>query len=46
MEFLEFLESKPGRQLVNVYTGDEIWIHYNNPQSSMSAGVDIAKPIS
>jgi hypothetical protein len=43
-ELLEFLESKLKRQLVNVYTGDERWICYDNPRSSMWAGVDFARP--
>jgi hypothetical protein len=44
-ELLRLRGSKSECQLANVYTGDETWIYYNNPRSSMWAGVDVARPI-
>jgi hypothetical protein len=44
-ELPEFLESKSEYSLANIYTGNEMWIHCNNPRSSMCPGVDVARPI-
>jgi hypothetical protein len=42
-EFLEFVESKSERPLVNIYTGCKTWIHYNNTRSSMKVYMDFAR---
>jgi hypothetical protein len=44
-ELLEFLEARAPRELVNIYTGDETWVHYDNPRSSMRVGVDVERPV-
>jgi hypothetical protein len=41
---LEFLEAWAARELVNMYTGDEAWVRYDNARSSMWVGVDVERP--
>jgi hypothetical protein len=43
IELLEFLEARAPREFVKVYTGDETWVCYDNPRSSMSVGVDVER---
>jgi hypothetical protein len=34
-EVLDFLESRTARSLSYVYTGDETWVHLDNPRAYM-----------
>jgi hypothetical protein len=43
-EFLQFLEARGPRKMMNVFTGDETWIRYDNPRSAMWMGVDVERP--
>jgi hypothetical protein len=40
-QLLAFLESRAGRNLSNVYTGDETWLYVDNPWASMWIATDV-----
>jgi phenylpyruvate tautomerase PptA (4-oxalocrotonate tautomerase family) len=42
---LDFLESRTGRSLLNVYTADETWVHLDNPRTSMWISADVTMAI-
>jgi histone-lysine N-methyltransferase SETMAR len=43
-ELLDFLQSRSDRSLSRVYTGDETWVYFENPRTSMWIGADVARP--